>query len=139
MPPEWYRFMADMANQIASLRATLATVTGGEVQSVTVTQDDPLQFFFESPDNGTYEGLSQPYVLSVTAVHTQARQGTGSVQLLVDGEGVGPYVDIKSAPTVEAVSLEIPAGSSYGIRFANVIGLEKAAVTFIATRTLATE
>ncbi|WP_299476991.1 hypothetical protein [uncultured Paracoccus sp.] len=108
------------------------------MQAVGVTQTELIPWLIESPADGPYDGLSQPYALTVTEVHTICRQGSASVQLLVDGEGLGPYVDVGPTPRNLAVSLSIPAGSSVGVRMANVAGCEKAAITYVCTRELST-
>lgn len=139
--PELYRFLVDVANLLASQGATLATVTGGEVQSITVTQADPIPLAIESPTNGfTVIIASQPYVQNVTAISAVAtNQGSGDFRLAVNREGVGEFVHVSPLSVYETMSFEIPAGSEVGVIWANVSGLEKAAVTIHATRALATE
>lgn len=138
--PEWQRFFHDMRNELASVKATLAIVTGGEVQSIAVTQVDDWPLEFDAPEDGaTVISVAMGYAFSVTGISTIARQGSGDVRLYVDSEGVGTFVGVSSIKNTEAQSFEVPQGAELAVVWANVSGLEKAAVTIHGTRVLATE
>lgn len=138
--PELFRFLADLSSQLASVQATLATVTGGEVQSIVATQVDDWPLVFEAPEDGaTVISVSMGYAFNVTGISTVARQGSGDVRVYVDSEGVGTFVHVSAVENTEAQSFEVPQGAELAIVWANVNGLEKAAVTIHGTRVLATE